>query len=121
MFLGVIIILIAFVFGISTPSWPGYLFLSLLMGIGMSCIQTPAGLAISAACADNDAPAYFAAHFSLTHFWWFFTYLLAGWVNNCVGIANTYQLMAGITLIALIMAAKWHRKSQQSTKPLLED
>ena len=119
MFLGTAIILFAFVLGITTPSWPGYILLCVLLGIGMSCIQTPAGLAITEACSEKDAPAYFAAHFSLTHFWWFFTYLLAGWMNNSVGIANTYLMMTCFTLLALVVAALLYRKPMHKNKKLL--
>ncbi len=46
-----------------TPGWVGFGVMCLAMGVGMSCIQTSAGLLITWACEGEDTAPYFAAHF----------------------------------------------------------
>lgn len=71
----------------------------------MSCIQTPAGVLVTHSCEEPDAAAYFAAHFSLSHFWWFFTYLLAGWSSASLGLPKSYLVMAVLCSLSLLLVA----------------
>ncbi|MGL6259230.1 hypothetical protein [Vibrio sp. WXL210] len=75
---GIGIICAAMLVGMLTPNWPGFIALCFGLGVGMSLIQTTAGLIITSVAGQEQASAYFAAHFSLTHFWWLVTYLCAG-------------------------------------------
>lgn len=102
---------LAFIIGVLTPSWMGFIVMCLLLGAGMSLIQTPAGIVITQSCKEQDAPAYFSAHFSLTHFWWFFTYLIAGWSNKELGLPNAYLLMAIICIMSLLISLKLYPKT----------
>ena len=64
----------------------------------MSLIQTTSGLIINDASSGQDASQYFAAHFSLTHFWWLLTYLFAGISATYLGLAGAYWVMLFIAL-----------------------
>ncbi|WP_052829598.1 hypothetical protein [Photobacterium gaetbulicola] len=46
--------------------------------------------------------AFFAAHFSLTHLWWLFTYLLAGWSAVMLGLSAAYWVMVVLCLCSLL-------------------
>ncbi len=59
MIAGGVSISLALLFGALTPSWPGFVAVCLLLGIGMSCIQTPAGVLVTRSCKEPDAPAFF--------------------------------------------------------------
>lgn len=101
--LGMLSIAGAFGLGIFTPDWLGYAAMCLALGIGMSCIQTTSGLLITQACGEQESSPYFSAHFSLTHFWWLITYLLAGVSAKLFGLSYAYLCMAilsGISMLA---------------------
>ncbi|GAM60581.1 hypothetical protein JCM19232_914 [Vibrio ishigakensis] len=98
--LGLFLICLAFYTGTWLPSWSGYLVLCFLFGVGMSCIQTTSGLIINDASNGKDASKLFAAHFSLTHFWWLLTYLIAGVSASLWGVAGAYWLMLLVAVIS---------------------
>lgn len=100
--IGMAAILGAFILGFFTPGWSGYIAICLALGAGMSCIQTTSGLLITEACADEENTPYFAAHFSLTHFWWLLTYLSAGVSVKLFGISTGYLCMAIICLMSMV-------------------
>lgn len=105
MLIGGVSISLALFLGTLTPSWPGFVAVCLLLGIGMSCIQTPAGVLVTRSCKEADAPAFFAAHFSLTHLWWLLTYLLAGWSSAVIGLSMSYLLMGALCTVSLLMVS----------------
>ena len=92
----------AFFIGSFTPGWVGYIAICLAMGVGMSCIQTTAGLFITEASQGDDSAPYFAAHFSLTHFWWLITYLSAGVSVNLFGLSFGYLFMGTLSILAMV-------------------
>ncbi|WP_079253880.1 MFS transporter [Endozoicomonas arenosclerae] len=98
------LITLALVTGSMEPGWPVYLLTCLMIGMGLSFIQTPAGVLVTRSCQESDAPAYFAANFSLSHFCWFLTYLLAGWSSAAFGLSTSYILMALIALAGIVYA-----------------
>lgn len=98
--LGLLLICAAFYLGTWLPSWLGFVVLCFLFGVGMSCIQTTSGLIINDASNGGDASKLFAAHFSLTHFWWLLTYLIAGLSASLWGLAGAYWLMLLIAVIS---------------------
>nr|WP_052957808.1 MFS transporter [Photobacterium angustum] len=100
--LGMLTLIFAFTLGSLTPNWVGYTLVCFAMGVGMSCIQTSAGLLITDACSDGDSGPFFAAHFSLTHFWWLITYLVAGFSVTTWGLSVGYLTMGSLCLISLI-------------------
>lgn len=103
--LGLVTICAAFALGSFTPGWVGFGLMCLAMGVGMSCIQTSAGLLITQTCEGEDTTPYFTAHFSLTHFWWLFSYLLSGISVKLLGISGGYLIMGGVCVISCLMYA----------------
>lgn len=99
---GIGIICTSMLIGMLTPDWPGFIALCLGLGVGMSLIQTTAGLIITAVAGQEQASAYFAAHFSLTHFWWLITYLCAGFSAAWLGLSGSFAVMLSLCLFSLI-------------------
>jgi len=99
--LGMLIVFWAFFIPVIAANWLSFIVFCLAMGIGMSCIQTTAGLIIVKTCHGKETAPYFAAHFSLTHCWWLITYLIAGLSVQWFGLAAAYYVMAGLTLLSI--------------------
>ena len=99
---GIVLLCISMALGIWAPDWIGFTVMCFLGGMGLALVQTPAGLVITQSSDEESRSAYFAAHFSLTHFWWFFTYLFAGWSASQFGLANTYAVMMLVCLLSLV-------------------
>ncbi|MGF1789901.1 MFS transporter [Photobacterium profundum] len=100
---GLGIICLSLFAGYFTPGWVGFALMCIAMGIGISCIQTSAGIIINAESEGEDSSPYFAAHFSLTHFWWLITYLTAGFSANFAGLANAYLVMLGLACMSVLL------------------
>jgi len=100
---GLLLISAAFYLGTWLPSWIGFVVLCFSLGVGMSCIQTTSGLIINDVCEGEEASQYFAAHFSLTHFWWLLTYLTAGLSASWFGLEGAYWVMLTISAISGLM------------------
>ncbi|WP_252032011.1 MFS transporter [Vibrio sp. SCSIO 43135] len=111
--MGLVTICGAFALGSLTPGWIGFGVMCVAMGVGMSCIQTSAGLLITKECGEGDSTPYFAAHFSLTHFWWLFTYLAAGISVKVLGLGVGYMLMG---LLCLTSCVLYYRVGNMSIK-----
>ena len=103
---GAFLISVSLFLGFSLPGWTGFLVLWVMIGMGLSLIQTPAAALVKRSCHDDDAPAYFSANFSLSHLCWFVTYLLAGWSSSQFGLSATFVLMGGLALTGLLLALK---------------
>lgn len=113
--LGLSIICGAFLMGSLTPGWIGFSAVCFAMGVGMSFIQTSAGLIITKACDINneDCGPYFAAHFSLTHFWWLITYLIAGISVKFFGLSGGYLIMGSVAGISFMIYALLTRQQHR--------
>ncbi len=96
----------ALLVGALMPGWLGFLVVCLSIGMGLSFIQTPSGALVTKSSLESDTPAYFAANFSLSHFCWFLTYLLAGWGSARLGLAESYLLLGAISLAGTLYAVK---------------
>lgn len=108
---GMMLILIALYLGTWLPSWGGFGLMCFILGIGMSCIQTTSGLIINEIARDGDAGEYFAAHFSLTHLLWLFTYLAAGISASWFGMTGAYWVMfviAGAGAVFYVSSIRHH-------------
>ncbi len=101
LFCGILLLFLSMTIGIWAPGWVGFILLCFLGGMGLALVQTPAALVITKNSDEKSRSALFAAHFSLTHFWWFFTYLFAGWSASQFGMANTYTVMTVMCLLSL--------------------
>lgn len=88
------------------PGLVAGLVLWLALGAGASLIQTPAGLLITRSCHAEDRPALFAAQFALSHAAWLLAYPLAGQLGALIGLSRTFLVMALLTAVASILAAR---------------
>jgi predicted MFS family arabinose efflux permease len=78
----------------------------IVIGSGMSLVQTAAGRVIEASCNAGDRPAFFSAHFSLSHAAWLFAYPLAGWVGAAAGMDLVFWLVTVGTVLASVVAVR---------------
>ncbi len=78
----------------------------LLIGLGYSLTQTPAGRLLRRSANAVDRPALFAAQFSLSHACWLITYPLAGYSGTLLGLNATFFVMAGLSLLGIILAVR---------------
>ena len=90
----------AALFLILTPGLAPVLLIWAVMGMGGSWVYTPSGQVINRSSNPADLPAYFSAHFSLSHTAWLVGYPLAGWLGSTLGL-STAGLILGLTCIAL--------------------
>ncbi|MGF1682892.1 MFS transporter [Photobacterium minamisatsumaniensis] len=95
----------------SLPTWVGFSISCFILGMSMACIQTLAGVLITRSCEEHDSAAFFAANFSLSHLWWFFTYLLAGWSSTVLGLSTSYVLMGMLSAISFLLVVRYFPKS----------
>lgn len=86
--------------------WPMFLALWFFIGAGLAMVQTPVGSLVRRSCHESDSAAYFSANFSLSHFCWFGSYLLAGYVGSVFGLAHAF-LILGLIAAAAVMLAWW--------------
>ncbi|PSW19999.1 MFS transporter [Photobacterium sanctipauli] len=110
MIAGTAAITISLLFMSALPMWFGFAIACFVLGMGMSCIQTPAGLLITRSCSEQDSASYFAANFSLSHLWWLFTYLIAGWSSAVLGLSHSYLLMGLLSAISLLLVVCYFPK-----------
>ncbi|HAH67705.1 MAG TPA: hypothetical protein DCL68_04140 [Gammaproteobacteria bacterium] len=75
-----------------------------LTGIGLSLSQIPSGKIVNMSSNPSDRTAYFAAQFSLSHFSWFFGYLLAGELAFMFGFSFTASLFSMIVMVCLLFS-----------------
>lgn len=85
--------------------WPSLLAAWALLGVGYSAVQTPTGRLLRRSAHADDRPALFAAQFALSHAAWLITYPVAGWLGDAAGIPLTMLVLAGVTLIGIVLAA----------------
>ncbi|MCY4165273.1 MAG: MFS transporter [Gammaproteobacteria bacterium] len=83
------------------------------MGAGGAWVYTPSGGIINRSSSPADLPAYFSAHFSLSHLAWLASYPLAGWLGTMLGLPAA-GLILGLVCIALALAGArlWPRQEQ---------
>lgn len=82
MTIGGLALTVGLYFGSLLESFTELLMIWFLIGIGLSLIQTPAGRLLKRSANDEDRPALFSAHFSLSHACWLLCYPLAGWLGT---------------------------------------
>ena len=96
----------AALFLIITPGLAAAMAMWAVMGAGGSWVYTPAGRVINRSSAPADLPAYFSAHFSLSHAAWLAGYPLAGFLGSRLGLP-TAGLLLGLACLALAAAGAW--------------
>ncbi|MDV7341312.1 MFS transporter [Terasakiella sp. A23] len=100
------IIASALLWGMTLPGLFGVACIWFLLGVGWSCIQTPAARVVTRSTTDGDRAAYFSANFALSHGAWFLGYALAGWLGASLGLAQTFTIMAAIAFLMTLWALK---------------
>ncbi len=113
---GGLLLCIALSLGILMPSLYPLMAIWLVIGMGSSLIQTPAGNLIRRSCQASDSAAYFAANFSLSHAGWLVGYLLAGWLGSQYGLQTAFSGLAVVSLISLVIA--WQLYPKQDPEAL---
>lgn len=87
------------------PAYWTLLILWLLLGVGLSTVQTPAGLLIQRSADDDTRPALFAAQFSLSHLCWLLTYPISGVAGAALGIGTVSISLGVVAAIATVTAS----------------
>lgn len=98
------------------PTFAGLCAAWFAAGIGWSLVQTPAGLVVKRSSRRAELPAYFAAHFSLTHLCWLLTYPAAGFLGAQYGMAVTGWVMACWVFGSLLLG--WWLWPAKDVEPL---
>ena len=94
------------VMGLDSPfAWPGVLTVWFVLGAATALILTPSARLLRRYSDDINRPAVFAAQFSLSHACFIITYPLAGILGATLGLAPTAFILAGIAVLAGILAA----------------
>ncbi len=90
--------------GLLEPSFVALLPLWLVLGIGSSLVQTPAGRLLKRSAHEGDRPAIYSAQFALSHAGWLVAYPLAGWLATTVGLATAFAALGVLALAATVGA-----------------
>jgi MFS family permease len=87
----------------------------IILGLGYSAVQTPAGRLLRRSSLPEDRPAIFAAQFALSHGCWLITYPLAGWLGAWAGMGPTFAVLALIAAASVALAlALWPAADEES-------
>ncbi|PWV49398.1 putative MFS family arabinose efflux permease [Nocardiopsis sp. L17-MgMaSL7] len=92
--------------------WPLLLASWVLLGAGTSLVLTPSARLLRRSCTQEDRPALFAAHFSLSHACFLLTYPAAGWLGVLVGIPTTLSVFSVVALFASAVAVHLWRAGE---------
>jgi len=87
------------------PAFGMVLVVWLVIGVGWSLVQTPAGRVVIRSAAPGDRPAYFSAQFALSHLCWLIFYPVAGQLGTHIGIETTAWILAGGVIVFTGLAA----------------
>lgn len=86
------------------PGYAGLLGAWLVVGAGLSAVQTPIGRILTRCSTDADRDQVFAAQFALSHACWLLTYPLAGVLGTLIGLDAIALVLAGLALAAAALA-----------------
>jgi len=75
-----------------------------VLGLGSSCVLTPAGRLLRRSSHKEDRPALFAAQFALSHACWLITYPLAGWLGGLLSLSFTAGVLAVLAGLGATLA-----------------
>ena len=76
-----------------------------IAGVGTSAILTPSGRLVQRSGTASRRPSLFAAQFSLSHLCWMFTYLIAGFAGEALGLSAVAAILGAIAVAATTGAA----------------
>jgi len=87
-----------------------------LLGVGLSLVQTPIGRVLTRVAAPEERTSLFAAQFSVSHGVWLIAYPLAGALGVALGVTGASLALGGLAALSVLGAvALWPRGS--STAP----
>jgi MFS family permease len=92
-----------------SPGFYGLFVIWLLLGMGSSLMQTPAGRLLKRSTNEHNRTQIYAAQFALSHLCWLVAYPLTGWASSKLGLEVTFLIMGLLTLIGVIAAARYWR------------
>jgi MFS family permease len=98
-------------------SLPALMACWILAGIGTSAVLTPSGRLIQRSGESAERPPLFAAQFSLSHFCWLFTYLVAGFAGEAFGLSAAALILAAMAAAATVAAALLWRPEGSPVRP----
>ena len=103
-------------------TWAATLVLWFLLGAATSLVLTPSARLLRRSSDETGRPAVFAAQFSLSHACFIVTYPVAGIFGALLGLPVAAAILAGIGLLAAIIAWRaWlPRASGPKPEPALE-
>ena len=88
------------------PSWPLFLILWMLTGIGYSTTLTPQGRLLRRSAHSADRPAVFTAQFALSHACWLIAYPLAGTAMTAWGMGPTFAILGLLGAVGVVIALR---------------
>ncbi len=100
------LIVLALLVGMTLPGLMGIAGVWFVLGVGWSCIQTPAARVVTRSTNEGDRAAYFSANFALSHGAWFLAYGLAGWLGATIGLSQAFSILAGVAFFMTLWALK---------------
>jgi MFS family permease len=106
MLLGGGVLALGLALGLLAPGFHAMLALWFALGMGASLSQVPVGRLLRRSCRPADRPAFFAAHFALSHACWLLTYAVAGWLGALVGLMPVFAVLATVALGATLAAQR---------------
>jgi len=89
-----------------TATWPVFLLLWALTGLGYSATLTPQGRLLRRSAHSEDRQSVFTAQFALSHVCWLVTYPLAGNAMTAWGMGPTMGILAVVGGIGLFAAMR---------------
>jgi MFS family permease len=89
----------------TTQAYAGLLATWLVVGAGLSLVQTPIGRILQERSSREERPSVFAAQFSLSHACWLATYPIAGVLGTVVGARTIALVLGALALLAVAVAA----------------
>ncbi|MEM7463808.1 MAG: MFS transporter [Pseudomonadota bacterium] len=104
MILGGLVMAAALFIGIFRPGYAAALTVWAVIGIGFTAVSLPSGRLLTRSSNPADRPAYFSAHFALSHACWLITYPLAGWVGSSMGLPVAFALLLAIVVCSILVA-----------------
>jgi len=90
----------ALVLSAGTPSFPVFIFLWALMGLGTAIAMTPVGRVITRASVSGHRAELFAAQYALSHCAWLVLYPLVGVLVGVFSFSVSFAIFAAFALVA---------------------
>lgn len=103
---GAAVLVLGTAIGALIPSYELLLPLWIVIGVGYSAAQTPAGRLLRRSAHSEDRPAVFAAQFALSHACWLICYPLAGRFGAAFGLQSTFLIMSLLGFLGVVLALR---------------